>query len=630
VRTGLEPDRGSPSRLARIPVPNTVFVRLRLQPLTAAMTTSSDAAELDELRKQVKEMELASARDKEDAKQAIQAAREEARSETEARMAAQMEELQRKAAEDLRETQQEAVRKAGEVMKKAGEAVAREERLRSFVGATDSAMPNFASGSNSRSKAPKLKWVYPSAPDKVFAGFVNQPAVARIVADVLPLVKRTEVGTGSENVAVHNFLKDVFSVIETTARRHGGTTNKPFHEMEATDDSGNRPDFVFTAPHEQVQCTNNVMFYFEAKALETVRTSGKKAKTTDMLLREGMVQVIGRMVRQYERTTERGFGCVSNGADIVFVRIEWSVTLDGVFPCYAVHFPELRTQDALRCLVGWMCEPNPVSFGLPPTSRYESEDFKFVKHLGSGGFADVVQLQHVGTGEEYAAKFVRQSVHQPLLKTEQQCLDALNAAGVAGVPTVHGFAGEGLLLQPVGVPYVAYMSSCQDTRRQALAAVMFSSLRATLQAAHAAGVKHGDVRPSNIVLDCSTEPPTPTLIDWGLGTTASAPALEEVFGVPAFMSNRLVQAWMDDKGTPLLEEDDRTALLLTYIATWFNGGCLAPWPHGTLFTASLTSDRSKWLDANVVPAMKSFPVDMQDGLATLCTQCAAAPSATSP
>ena len=318
----------------------------------------------------------------------------------------------------------------------------------------------------------------------------------------------------------------------------------------------------------------------------------------------------------------------------------------------------------LRALVRTLlaCGDDTAPFGLHGVSlpRELGDGWENRGLLGSGGFADVIRLCATGGGgggggEEVAGKFVRLAKFNELLETETKALLALGALGVPHVPRVRQCAGAAapcllaggrsiLLTSPVGARLSVAFGATRDAQPRArLAARLLSHVRAALAGAHAAGLAHGDVRPSNIVAVMggsggagggggaapgdggdgggdggggSAGGVTFVLIDWGLATpTVRPPIVEKLRGEPAFMSERLLLLDPTSKPPPSFaatKDDDLEAAMWAYFAAVEDSCARPPWGHGDFFgRRDLVVGRREWVREHAV-ALHAAAVELPE------------------
>jgi predicted Ser/Thr protein kinase len=100
-----------------------------------------------------------------------------------------------------------------------------------------------------------------------------------------------------------------------------------------------------------------------------------------------------------------------------------------------------------------------------------------------------------------------------LLRREHAVYERLE--GIAGIPRSFGLVGDGLAIE-----YVAGPSLRADEARLTDREAFFARLLTTIEAMHAAGVAHGDLKRKNNIIVASGE--RPYLIDFGIAVRRSA------------------------------------------------------------------------------------------------------------
>jgi predicted Ser/Thr protein kinase len=127
-------------------------------------------------------------------------------------------------------------------------------------------------------------------------------------------------------------------------------------------------------------------------------------------------------------------------------------------------------------------------------------------HLYKTSAGDVVVKQPHGGGPLGA-------LWRWLLRREHAVYERLG--GITGIPRSFGLVGDGLALE-----YVAGPSLRDDEARLTDREVFFARLLTTIEAMHAAGVAHGDLKRKNNIIVASGE--RPYLIDFGIAVRRSA------------------------------------------------------------------------------------------------------------
>jgi len=316
-----------------------------------------------------------------------------------------------------------------------------------------------------------------------------------------------------------------------------------------------------------------------------MRSTGKVALSTDSLLRQGVNQVISRVLEREDKLPQTparfGLGIVCNGRDIVFVKVDLE---NEKIPIYISKALKLKSAEGLRFLARFLCTTSCEEFGMPKRNVFTLQKMEYVRALGSGGYADVAVVREAGV--EHACKIIRDDRHSSLLVSEAKILSKLET--VDGVPKVIRCEANKLLLSPVGTPLKEYLAGLNTKQRQKFAKRVLDELPPLLAEAHARGVIHGDIRPENIVVVDGKI----YLIDWGCAIDKSQQGEQkQAFGYPPFMSDDLLT------GRAPTPEDDYKALMFTYLAIHESPDARAPWPHAFLLDPSdLIGDRTNWLE----------------------------------
>jgi hypothetical protein len=430
----------------------------------------------------------------------------------------------------------------------------------------------------------------------VFEGIPAAPhedSIATIVADALALVADV---APNEITIVHRNLHDIVARIRKAAAEKGVPCRKVFCDEMAN--SRKRPDFIVTLPseHEQDPSSSNHDFYLEAKAVKT------KKKSTAELMRDGIAQAVKYSVRRREDvgpTLRHGLAVVSNCIDITFLRINFAL---GAPHRYKVLLTtkglSIRMGDGLRYLIRLLCQPVDGmgacdAYGWPRKHHNYEPNYIYKRVLGSGGFADVCCVTRVPgdsdepDGRELALKAIRRRNVASTVASEAEVLRTLEANKVSGVPRVVDVTAEGwLVTAPVGVPLRLYLCEVPEGKRQGTILEVIRQVNVILCAAHDAGIVHGDVRPSNIVVVRNSDGSiTVVLVDWGISVSVST-RLDA--GVLAYRRG--------DFGTPACAEDDFTALGVTFIALQYGNLYSVPWEHA-FCKEDMRAERSEWISS---------------------------------
>ena len=554
------------------------------------------------------------------------------------------------------------------IKKYAGRLILQEKKIGQFKGAVGAQL----NPSDSKSSTTTLQTLVPVEDnEKALSGFIPADTTfcARVweyIVTSTSLLERVPKKGDDEEDVVQPFINEVFNAIHACAHKARLPCNKLLHEYGTTGGSGGpRPDWVVLQPFEQRRCMLNTCFFVEAKQVETIRQragKGVTGKSTAVLVREGVAQLMQRIANRREDTgSPHGIGIVVNGPSIAILRIEFKDdNTDVVFPSYVTQLLPLFEVPAdvvaggvaaggaaassaaargggatcpigLHWLITLMLEQNVERFGLRRQAGLELSGLRYVRMLGTGGFCFVAEFTKDGFAESFAAKFARHSADKELAR-EKEVLQALRRAEVPRVPSFEqdltSAAGkQGLLLTPVGTPLLEHLAdkSPADAGRWELAVRVVTCLADTLQRAHAVGIVHGDVRPSNVILVGTSA----FLIDWGLGSINESQmnrCRTHLFGVPAFMADDLVKMFdLPPKSKWKQKPDhDMCALVYTFAAIAYFEGAGAPWETviGPAATDAFILARLNWLREHMLPKKTDLPDAVQSALDDILTAAA--------
>ncbi|NLE87844.1 MAG: sigma 54-interacting transcriptional regulator [Myxococcales bacterium] len=192
---------------------------------------------------------------------------------------------------------------------------------------------------------------------------------------------------------------------------------------------------------------------------------------------------------------------------------------------------------------------------------------RWTRELGGGASARVWGAEDP-TGRAYAVK-IGLEPDGVLLAREAECL------AVARAPSLVTVLGGGRLTRvpwaledEVAAPFLVLgMVRGTPLDRAGLEGtssrldLLLRDLADALEELHAAGIAHGDLKPSNVLVDGSEEAPRGTLID--LGLQAEASALEPRGGTPRYWAP---EVWLREEGGP--RGDGRARDLYALAATF--------------------------------------------------------------
>jgi predicted Ser/Thr protein kinase len=175
-----------------------------------------------------------------------------------------------------------------------------------------------------------------------------------------------------------------------------------------------------------------------------------------------------------------------------------------------------------------------------------------------------------------------------LLKRERAVYERLD--GIAGIPRSYGLVGDGLALEYVGGP-----SLREHEARLVDREAFFAKLLTTVEAMHAAGVAHGDLkRKDNIIVGAGERP---YLIDFGIAVRRSARSPRFNRFVFARLKQMDLNAWVklkygrrvDTQAEPGVLSDDDAELYRPLLIERLARAVRVPWQ-----TITLRRRRQRW------------------------------------
>jgi serine/threonine-protein kinase len=174
--------------------------------------------------------------------------------------------------------------------------------------------------------------------------------------------------------------------------------------------------------------------------------------------------------------------------------------------------------------------------------------YEVVEKLASGAFGHVYRARQRILDRDIALKVLRPEWQREKRVIERFRAEATAAASVAHAHVVEVFdfgeTGELLFMAMELLRGCSLRDRLESGLRptESKAIELCSDLLAGLGAAHEAGVVHGDVKPSNIILHRGPEDEVVKLIDFGAASPVSAPPVdaEDVIGTPSYMAPDLL------------------------------------------------------------------------------------------
>jgi CHASE2 domain-containing sensor protein/tRNA A-37 threonylcarbamoyl transferase component Bud32 len=175
----------------------------------------------------------------------------------------------------------------------------------------------------------------------------------------------------------------------------------------------------------------------------------------------------------------------------------------------------------------------PVTSGFSPAARVLGGRYCLEQRLGEGGAGVVWRARHLGLKRECAVKLLRSSgladpVALARFRQEAEALGRLQRADIVAV-TDFGFdSATGtpyLVMELLTGPTLAELLRDSGPLPAARALPLLDAIAVAIDAAHAQGILHCDLKPGNVVLanEGAGQPPV-KVVDFGLAVIASSTA----------------------------------------------------------------------------------------------------------
>ena len=356
-------------------------------------------------------------------------------------------------------------------------------------------------------------------------------------------------------------------------------------------------NLVCTAQAEHRQVYGNHDFYIRCQEFVADRARW------DLNLRAGVVKAVNLIVTRLANVDglplRHGLAVVTDGVHVVFVRMNFGCDSRCIF----LSRPKSLMMGGLHLFIRLLCQPgDPVSrtaYGWNARRHRFAGGYEYVRTLGCGGFGDVCEVKDVRSSTDtdntagartLALKTVRRREHEATLWSEARCLRELAALGVTGIPDLVAVHPGQMVICPAGQPVREYLATVPAGGDHDAAVVhVVTSVYAVLQAAHAAGFVHCDVRPANIIVvrkprEGGGSDTDVLLIDWGVSVRVGE-------GVPR---DGAIE-FRCDPGPTAVPQVDIVSLGLTLVVLWLGPPYRPPWRNGTW---SVARNRREWLRAN--------------------------------
>jgi serine/threonine protein kinase, bacterial len=160
-----------------------------------------------------------------------------------------------------------------------------------------------------------------------------------------------------------------------------------------------------------------------------------------------------------------------------------------------------------------------------------SQQYVLGRQIGAGGFGEVYAATDSYTGTPVAIKFYRAQAHEAL--TGALKARTLSHPNVVPVLEAGELGGTSYLVMPLikGRSLADHLADGVLTPRETIN--LLEGIAAALDELHAAGIVHGDIKPSNIMV--TDEPVTHAmLLDFGSIPTVDEDAVGRFVGTPAY------------------------------------------------------------------------------------------------
>lgn len=180
----------------------------------------------------------------------------------------------------------------------------------------------------------------------------------------------------------------------------------------------------------------------------------------------------------------------------------------------------------------------------PPSAPPQLPGYRYLRHIGGGGFADVFLYEEEGLHREVAIKVLLSSHTDAAVRSQFDAESTLMAALSAhpNIVTIHAAA-----IAKDGRPYLVMEYCPRANLAERYKAERFTAAEATaigvqlggaIETAHRAGILHRDIKPANVL---STKYNSPALTDFGIsvvsGTSPATVGMSVPWSPPEMLSD---------------------------------------------------------------------------------------------
>ncbi len=176
--------------------------------------------------------------------------------------------------------------------------------------------------------------------------------------------------------------------------------------------------------------------------------------------------------------------------------------------------------------------------------------YALIRLLGRGGMGEVWEAEHATLARHVALKLVRLDAAEARVRllAEARILASLRHPAIVAVHDA-GITADGIAYLAMdvlaGESLAARINRGRLEVRAGVAIVL--DLLAGLEAAHAAGIIHRDIKPDNVLLVPRGDGFVPTLIDFGI--SVSGGATPDTAGTPEYMAPEQLRGAINDERT---------------------------------------------------------------------------------